>query len=191
MAANEPSAPGDLVIVTGSSHAGKSTLIRELLARIDRPAATVSIDETIAGIDLPEPDLWDQGLPSAYTVAAGEAEELLMQGALVFFESTFTYIPPQPRRPEFHETQLRRLVDASERLGGNTAVLQLVATREDLIARLQASGRLPAAIVLETWRIHAQASFPAPKFLRLDSSQHSAGVLADLTLRSLSFLSPP
>lgn len=191
MAADEPSAPGDLVIVTGSSHAGKSTLIRELRVRIDRPTATVSIDETIARGNLPEADLWDQGLPLAYAVAVTEAEKLLARGMLVFFESTFTYIPPQPRPPEFHDAQLRRVVEVSERLGGNTAVLQLVATREDVSDRLRASGRLPATIVLETWRLHTERSLEAPTFLRLDSSQHSAAGLADLTIERLGFLSGP
>lgn len=188
MVPDDPSGPGDLVVVTGPSHAGKSTLIRELEARTLRPAATVAIDEVIAEVQLPEVDLWSHGLPLAYGAAATRAEQLLARGELVFYESTFTYVPPPPRPPELHRDQLERLLRISSRLGAGTLVLQLVANLDDVSDRQRASGRLSTRIVREVWRQHTGTQLQAPVFLRLDTSQHPAADLADLLVERFSFL---
>jgi chloramphenicol 3-O-phosphotransferase len=177
---------GELVIVTGSSHAGKTTLIRELEARFVRPTGVVAIDEVIESVDLPPEDLWEYGLDLAYRAAGDRTRELLEQGMLVIYESTFTYIPPGSRPPEFHAEQLERLLALAARLKASVLVVQLTATLEDVSERQRQTRRLTSEIVQETWHRHAAEPIEAPDFLEVDTSTLSPSEIADRVSARLS-----
>jgi predicted kinase len=170
---------GELVIVTGSSHVGKSTLIRELLARSERAAAHVSIDATIEVIEIEEVDRWEHGLHIAYEEAAGEAGDRLARGEVVFFESTFTYVPPDSRPAQFHLHELERLVDLAEGLGAGVTLVHLFAGLDDVAARRAESGRLTEEIIRTTWHQHADRNLARPAVLQINTSQLSIGQVAD------------
>jgi chloramphenicol 3-O-phosphotransferase len=170
---------GELVIVTGSSHAGKTTLIRELQSHLSRPAAVVAIDEVIESVDLPPEDLWRQGLALAYRAAADRTRELLELGSFVFYESTFTYIPPGEGPPEFHAEQLECLLQLAARLGSRVLVVRLTATLEDVSERQRQTRRLSNEIVRETWHRHAAEPIQAPELLEIDTSPLSPAEIAD------------
>jgi predicted kinase len=179
--------PGRLVIVTGPSHAGKSTLIRELLRRAGGMGAVVSIDEEIEKFQLPDAERWERALPAAYEAAAERSRRLLRQGSLVFFESTFTYVP-QERPPEFHLKQLQRLLEVAAEVDAEVAVLQLQTSREGVLARQRQTGRLTPRIVEETWRRHASEAIETSLLLCLDTSRLSAAEAADRATAHFAFL---
>jgi len=177
--ADSEGARGELVIVTGSSHVGKSTLIRGLQSRADRPAAHVSIDEAIEGLDLEVEDRWEHGLHLAYEKAAAEAGELLGRGELVLFESTFTYVPPDNRPAQFHLHELERLIDLAAGLGTRVVVVHLFASLDDVAARRVETGRLTEEIVRITWQQHAGRRLSHPELLQIDTSQLSPTEVVD------------
>lgn len=180
--------PGELIIVTGSSHAGKSTLIGELRSRCERETSVVSIDETIEQLEIEEEgdDRWEHGLHLAYEKAAAEVWNQVSRGKIVFFESTFTYVPPDKRPSEFHLHELERLVDLALNLGVNVTLIHLFAGLDDVTRRRDESGRLTENIVRTTWRHHAEREFARPDVLRVDTSELSSTEAADYAWRELS-----
>lgn len=176
-------AAGELVLVTGPSHAGKSTLIDELLGRVDPPVYVVSIDEVIGASELPTEELqWERGLDAAYDAAAERTSELLAGGGLVFYESTFTYVPPDSRPAQLHPDQLHRLLEIADERDANALVVQLTASLEVVQSRRERTNRLTDRIVAEAWRMHAGAALQATRLLRLDTSELSAEQAASLVL---------
>jgi predicted kinase len=175
-------AAGELVVVTGPSHVGKSTLIRELLELIDRPAAIVSIDEVIEASDLPPELRWERGLEAAYDAAAALTGEALARGCLVLYESTFTYVPPDPRPAQLHLEQLQRLLKVAEEHDADGLVVYLTASLAAVGRRQEQTTRLTGRIVAEAWRMHAAGTLEAARLLRLDTSQLSARESATLVL---------
>lgn len=169
--------------MTGSSHAGKSTLIRELQERATLPTHYVSIDETIEEIDLPANELWERGLPAAYSRAIETAAALLHDGALVLFESTFTYVPPDNRPGQFHREEIERLLEVADREDADVLIVHLRASVDDLVERRNASQRLNMEILIETFMLHADHTLPAEKTIFLDTSRHAVKEAADLIWR--------
>jgi predicted kinase len=182
-AGSSPVGPaGALVVVTGPSHAGKSTLIGELRSRLDRPAATVAIDELMERSSLPLELRWEHGLTDTYDAAARQSIDLLTSGLVVFYESTFTYIPPDERPPQFHLDQLHRLLGLAREAGAAQLVVQLTTTSSELERRRSGTQRLDSVIVAETWRQHSSARLQVESLLRLDTSRLSAAEAADSVL---------
>jgi len=181
-------APGELIIVTGSSHVGKSTLIGELRSRCKRDTAEVSIDETIERLEVEEEgdDRWEHGLHLAYEKAAAEVGGQVARGKVVFFESTFTYVPPDSRPSQFHLHELERLVDLALDLGASVALIHLFAGLDDVTQRRVESGRLTENIVRTTWGQHADIEFARPDALRIDTSGLSPTEVANYAWRELS-----
>lgn len=180
----------ELVVVTGSSHAGKSTLIEKLLGRSGAPAAAVSIDEVIETVDLPPEELWEQGLADAYEAAAVRTAELLAAGSRVLYESTFTYVPPDQRPTEFHHGELLRLAEVAARAGARFLVVQLMASTEDVALRRQQSGRLDGEIVAETRRQHVRVDLGVHDLLKLDTTRLSPDEAAEMVMQLLASPSP-
>jgi predicted kinase len=176
---------GELLIVTGSSHTGKSTLIRGLLARATRPAAQVSIDDVIERLDFDSEDRWEHGLHLAYDQAASTTARLLAEEMLVLFESTFTYIPPDGRPGQFHLHELERLLAVASDVGAGRVVVRLVASTKDVAARRDTSGRLSEDIVLKTWQQHEKQALAGIRTITIDTSEVSSGEAIDRLCREI------
>src|SRR4051812_33086856 len=91
LAADELSA--SLLILTGASHTGKTSVAQELLRLCPPPTAYLGVDKTLRTVLVHPPgDSWAQ-IPLAYRLLHAQAELLLDQRWFVIFESTFTYVP--------------------------------------------------------------------------------------------------
>jgi len=143
-----------LVILTGPSHAGKTSAISLARRSLNCRSAVIAVDDIIAGLNLGEEDLWEAGLPAAYDVAVASSEALLRRDFTVFVESTFTFVPSDGRPPTVHPEQLLRLIDMAEQTGAPWLVVRLTTTAEELARRQEATGRLDQTVVSGTWGLH-------------------------------------
>ncbi|HEY8502861.1 MAG TPA: AAA family ATPase [Solirubrobacterales bacterium] len=152
-------APG-LLILTGPSHSGKTSVAREVLAAIAPPVAYLSVDDILEHVLLRPPgDRWEQ-IPLAYELVARELGLLLDKAWFVIAESTFTYVPPSGD-PELHNGILAEWVAAAASRRVPCLVAQLLAAPETILARSQRTGRLDPAVIAGTVGLHATIKLPA------------------------------
>jgi len=98
----ELSGSGRLIVLTGASHTGKSSVAAEILRLASPPVAFLGIDSTLDHtLVRPEGGRWEE-IPLAYELNREQIAPLLRQGWTVVFESTFTYVPAAGP-PEFHD----------------------------------------------------------------------------------------
>lgn len=165
-----------LLILTGASHTGKTSVAREVLRLLPAPAAFLSVDETIhTALVRPPGDPWAQ-IPLAYELLRLQAEALLDRGWLVVFESTFTYVPASGR-PQFHGDELERLIGVAKDRKVPWTVAQLGASPDELGSRVAETNRLPRSVVDRTAELHGAAALPETT-LRLDSGAEAPQELA-------------
>jgi predicted kinase len=145
---------GQLLILTGPSHAGKSSTAQAILRSLESPAAHVAIDEIMSWLDLSADDAWETGLPVAYDVAASAVETLLRRGFVVLLESTFTFIPGEDRRGMFHADELRRFIELGRTHGRQVLVTRLTADPSELLRRNAATQRMDRWVIEGTARQH-------------------------------------
>jgi chloramphenicol 3-O-phosphotransferase len=150
---------GRLVVVTGPSHAGKTTTIEAVRRELSVPSAVIAIDDIIASLDLGSGELWKDGLPVAYDVAAAAAAELLRHRFVVFLESTFTYIPgTDDDEPQLHREQLERLLQIARVAAVPSVVVGIGADLRILQDRHAATGRLDSRVIERIWTLHRGAT---------------------------------
>jgi predicted kinase len=171
-----------LLILTGASHTGKTSVAEAILEKMPPPAAFLSVDNILTGtLRRPIGDTWSN-IPLAYELLQAETSKLLEQGWFVIFESTFTFVPPR-RNGEFHGSAVEGLIDEAARLGAPASIVQLRASREILLTRAQVSGRLDTSIVASTIALHERACFPLQqKVIETDTIDASAGAAAIINL---------
>lgn len=146
---------GALLILTGPSHAGKTTAARSAMRSLGVPSAHVAIDEIIAWLDLAADELWEHGLPAAYDVAAEATDALLRRDFVVLLESTFTFIPDDDRPAQFHDDQLARFVRIGRDREAPVTVVRFGADLDELLRRQAGTGRLHRGVVEGTWGQHS------------------------------------
>lgn len=175
-------APG-LLIVTGASHTGKTTVAEAVLEATPPPAALLSVDNILAEeIVRPTGDIWAE-IPLAYELLATQLETLLDRSWFVAVESTFTYVPERGEA-EFHAGQLERLIAAARDRGAPWLLVQLLADDGITTTRANETGRLAPEIVARTAELHRAATLPEPS-LRLDTSGESPDAVARRVLAML------
>jgi len=168
--------PGLLVIITGPSHSGKSTLARLLLERANEPTAWLAMDDFVTRLNLGAGDQWEDGLPVAYDAVIATAAVLLDRDFVVLLETTFTYVPSDLREPRFHDDQLRRFLARSEA----TALVHLRTPLEVLRERRSLSGRFTDAVVAGTSSLHdGRVIESASHTVSVDTSRTGAVETAD------------
>lgn len=157
----ELASPGGLLVLTGASHTGK-TSVAEAAARLGvPPIALLGVDSVIRRtLVRPRGDLWREGIPLAYEILAKELPIRLNESWLVVLESTFTYVPDEGR-PQLHLDRLAGFVALATAQGRPATVAQLNAPREVVLERARRSGRLPPAVVEKTLELHDTADLPA------------------------------
>lgn len=152
------SAP-ELLILTGSSHTGKTTVAETILAQVSPPAAFLSVDGVLENtLKRPSGDIWSN-IPLAYEVIAADLAILLSRGWFVVVESTFTYVSANGGG-EFHADALSRLIEQATRCAAPVRIVQLTATPEVALARAGRTGRLSPEIVAATIDLHRSARLP-------------------------------
>lgn len=172
-------APG-LLILTGASHTGKTSVAEEILGIVRAPAAFLSVDEVLfKTLARPSGDAWAE-IPLAYELLRPQVKTLLGEGWFVIFESTFTYVP-ESGPPEFHEEALRQLVAVAEQGRIPWTLVQLSAAESEVASRAADTGRLPHEIVSRTVDLHEVAALPGEP-LRLDSTSRPPAELASRAL---------
>lgn len=174
--------PG-LLILTGASHTGKTSVAEEILREAGAPTAFLSVDDVLARTLINPPgDAWAQ-IPLAYELLLPQAETLLESGWFVLFESTFTLVP-ETGVPEFHGNVLDQLIAVANRSRAPWIVVQLNAGADQATARAADTGRLDPEIVAETARLHEKAVLPNES-IRLNSNTSSQDELARRALAAI------
>jgi chloramphenicol 3-O-phosphotransferase len=177
----EASAPGlGLVIVTGASHTGKSSIIEALLPIVQAPVAVLGVDIVLRETLVKIPgDPWEE-IPLAYDLIQAQVKRLLDDDWLVIVESTFTFVPAVGE-PEFHDRVLARLLATARNTKRWALVVQAWAPDAVILQRASDGGRLVPVIVTQTARLHAAADMP-PGTIRLDTSSAAPDELAKTLL---------
>jgi predicted kinase len=179
-----PAPAPSLLVLTGASHTGKTSVAREILRIVEPPAALLSVDDVLRQVLVrPNGDPWAE-IPVAYDLLHPQVEALLGHGWLVVFESTFTYVPDSGA-PEFHNDALDQLIAIAERLSAPCMVVQLRALGEDVSIRAEGSGRLSPEIIAQTSVLHESVALPSGA-VYLDSSSETPRELAERLLTLLS-----
>lgn len=175
-------APG-LLIVTGASHAGKTTVAEAILAAVPPPAAYLSVDDVLERTLLRSPgDIWTQ-IPLAYELLCSELKILLERGWFVVVESTFTYVPSRGE-PEFHVQTLDLLIGEARSRDIPAFIAHLKAPGDIVRDRAERTGRLDQAIVAATVDLHDSASLPISP-LAIDTDALDARESAALILERI------
>lgn len=164
-----------LIVLTGASHTGKTSVASAILDSAQPPVAFLSVDKVLDEQLRTRGEIWDL-IPLAYELLQPQVETLLEREWLVIYESTFTYVP-KAGRPEFHRDALSRLASACTRTGARLLTVQLSVDEPVALARRDETQRLPAAVVTRTAALHREASMPKGT-LRLNSGGASPEELA-------------
>jgi len=152
--------PPELLVLTGPSHAGKTAVSREMLARTPGPAAYLSVDDTLRHtLRRSTGEIWAE-IPLAYELIDKELGVLLAKGWFVIVESTFTYVRPDGSG-ELHDDALARMIGIAESESAGWNVVQLMAGREEIISRAGQTGRLDSKIISEIFDLHQGSTLPS------------------------------
>jgi len=148
-----------LIVLTGPSHSGKTSLATALAETLAPPTALIAVDDIVATLRLVSPEHWAEhwriGLPIAYDVAEATVEVLLRRGVTVLLESTFTFIPVDDSPMECHADRFDRIIDVAQRLDLSVDVVRLMAAPDQLLRRRAGTGRLTDAVIEGTWTLHS------------------------------------
>jgi hypothetical protein len=190
MEEGEPSGGADarsgLLVLTGASHTGKTSVARALLSMASPPVALVGVDQLInETLVHPLGDPWRE-IPLAYELLRPQVKILLCRGWSVVLETTFTFVP-EYGEPEMHLDQLEAFLRITDCLSLPSQVVQLLPDRQTVRKRAAATGRLDLAIVAKTLDLHDGATFP-PGTLTLGDEESSPEDLARAILATLDFL---
>lgn len=156
-----PGSPGrGLLVVTGASHTGKSSVIQALVPNLDPPVAILGVDDLLRGtLVRPEGDPWGE-IPLAYELIEVQVCALLQRDWLVIVESTFTYVSPAGEGA-FHENVLSQIVGLAERHRAPWSLCKVETTLELALSRGSQTKRLPAEIIAATAHLHEKLELPA------------------------------
>jgi autotransporter-associated beta strand protein len=172
-------APG-LLILTGASHTGKTTVASGVLKAVPPPAAFLSVDEVLQRTLRRVPgEIWS-GIPLAYELIGAQLGILLDRGWFVVVESTFTYVPARGDG-EFHSEALESLLAEAGSRDAPVLLVQLTAPENVVLERAEQTGRLDPSIVSATVALHGSATFPlSPEAIdttALDAEESVARIL--------------
>lgn len=182
-----PPAASTLIVLTGPSHAGKTTLARALqAAAAPRTTAYVAIDGLMEAITVtPDTDAWPVGLPVAYEMATAGLEAMAGRRSVVLFESTFTFVPPGEEEPQFHEEQLQTVMRLGSACYRDCVVVRVSATEASLLERGRATNRFSPDLLSAIAALHRQHPLSALHPVEISSDAESADASARRILSAL------
>ncbi|MGN6203136.1 MAG: AAA family ATPase [Solirubrobacterales bacterium] len=185
-ATGETSIPAaGLLILTGPSHVGKTSVARAMMEALPPPAAYLSVDDVLERVLLRPPgSIWSQ-IPLAYELIGEQMEVLLDQGWFVIAESTFTYVS-RDAEGDFHGSALARWIEAADARQAPWLLSRLEAPRETILTRARRDGRLDQEIVGATIDLHEETDLPDAHTVdthSLDPAAAAAQILTRLNRR--------
>ena len=168
---------GSLLVVTGASHTGKTSVIQALLPRLDPPVAVLGVDDLLRRtLVRPEGDPWKE-IPLAYELIERQVAALLERGWLAIVESTFTYVPPEGEG-ELHDDTLSQLIALAEQQRAPWLLCRIEAPAELTLSRSDQTKRLPSELVAAIYRLHAKLTLPVGT-LKLSTAEHTPEEVAE------------
>jgi len=175
-----------LIVVTGPSHAGKSSVLTVLREQLDGPVAVLAMDDVLGQLTIPPAeDYWRVALEAGYDVLLASAEALLRRGFTVLLESTFTFVPLDDAPPELHARRIAELADVAVATGSDFDLVLLTATLPELIRRRGATKRLWDRVVEGSHQLHE--TFPGDGVqIRVDTTGQTPAAVAERLRRQLS-----
>jgi hypothetical protein len=186
-ATTRPEGTGGLIVLTGASHTGKSSVAKAITSAAVPPVARLGIDLVLdhtlvrsAG------DRWEN-IPLAYELSRAQFRPLLRRGWTVIFESTFTYVPPDGE-PQFHTGEIERTLAAAREESAAALLVQLSVDGDEAARRAAVTGRLDPTIVRATIALHEGVSLPDGT-LRIELPGATPEEIGDEVLRSAPFAS--
>jgi hypothetical protein len=178
---------GGLIVLTGASHTGKSSVAAAITSAAAPPLARLGIDLVLDHtLVRPVADRWEN-IPLAYELSRAQLRPLLSRGWTVIFESTFTYVPADAE-PQFHRAEVERTLAAAAEESAAALVVQLSVDAEEATRRASTTGRLDPEIVRATIALHERAALPDGT-LRIDRPKATPEEIGDEILRSAPFAS--
>lgn len=176
---------GVLIVITGPSHTGKSTLLKKLVSVIP-DLAVVTYDqffmETLRAIrGGQDPDLAEFAL--AYELMGSVVRQLISRGRPTVIESTFTRVSkrdPSAGTPKSsvvyrHDLELHHLLSMDAE---NAFAFQLFAPWNVIRSRSGKTKRLEEWVVKGTWEAHKEA---LPGCLRLDATRRPQALAKEIS----------
>lgn len=170
-----------LVIITGPSHVGKTTAVKELLGYLPIRTAVLALDTVLRAFRT-DPNHPDTVLDTAYDLLVGMVCLLLERGFVVVVESTFTLVRATGEVEMYTDRleQLRAVAGEHSLSASSVALMTDWATVQHRADRLQ---RLDRGIVQAIWRAHADT--PLPGCAYLDVRNVSPAATAAMVARHL------
>jgi hypothetical protein len=170
-----------VLILTGPSHVGKSTVIEELVSRIPE-LVVITYDQIFVDIldatrDSMDPDADDFEL--AFDMLHGVVAPLVAHDRRVLVESTFTRISEEGKVVSSFPARLQQLLKLKP---GKAVAVQLFAPWETIRGRWE-KGRakydgLPEWVVEGTWRAHSE---PWPGCSRVSADEQPSAIVDRIT----------
>ncbi len=173
-----------MIVIAGSIGAGKSTVAREVAARLGVPIHSVDEDKLAVSVEYPDFDDWvERGVPfpdefraRAFAVALGHLAELARSHRHVIVEETF------------HRREVREpFFEAAAELFGGMQLVEVTVAREAALEHLarRAGDRHMAGVAM----FEAFQAVTDP-FERVDLRVPNNGPLEDVVSRVCSHLEP-
>lgn len=174
--------PPMLLVVIGPSHAGKTSLAKELHSYFSsRVSPVIDIDEVLLQIagtpaSLDDPGPW---IKSGYDRCEQAALEALRMGMSAIITATFTYIPPEPAPGMWLDRTWAHLLGMTSKEDVSTAVIRLTAPLQVLLDRQRRTGRLTPAIVEAIYHVYERIPV-APGEVNFSESADALNFLMEL-----------
>lgn len=145
-----------LIIITGPSHSGKTSLARALRREVLPEPALVELDNLLENVLFASAATLPVWLPLAHEVGRSMVESILRSQRSVIFESTFTLVDGPDVR--LYDDVLQRLIETASSLKARIVVVHLSLRRETALARQRMTGRLSQDIVARIWQAHDRSA---------------------------------
>lgn len=137
-----------LVVITGASHVGKSTLAKRLSEAL--PGLSVHEFDDLLD-DSVDSDFPEEGIEATFTALRRNVKaDLLARRGIVIAVTTFTIVPRR-KSGRYLYSELESLVEIAREVGAKVEIFRLVVSLSQIIKRGTKTKRLPISVILRVW----------------------------------------